>query len=160
MSDNVTVLVKRPSIFWLPAMRGPKNKDGVRPPVCGKMKLLPGANDVPKRRWDASANHPAVKTYIDLGVLVVNPSAEDKTAHTVTPDKLDGLTKMTIPKAVVWIEACTDQKQLEKWRNQDERKGIRAAIDSRIEDLQEDDGAGGDGDASADDDPLADEDFE
>ncbi len=156
MAESITVLVKRASIFWLPPMRGEPDKEGVRPAICGKLKLLPGANDLPLKRWKQSLNHPAVQTYIELGVLVPNPSAQEKTANTHLPDKLSGLKSLSIPKAAVWIEASSDRRQLEAWRNSDNRKGIKAAIDARLAELDEDDGE----DAKPAGESLADEDFE
>lgn len=165
MSERITVLVNRPSIFWLPSARGPEGKDGARPALCGKLKLIPGTNELSKRRWDMTKDHPAIVVHLKLGTLVVNPSAEDAKAHTHTPDKMAGLSTLSVPKAAVWIEACSDVKQLEKWRNQEQgkgaRKGILKAIDARLDELEEDAKAG-DGDDAGDDpkDPLADEDFQ
>jgi hypothetical protein len=154
MSEQMTVLVNRASIFWLPAMRGEPNAEGARPSLCGKLKLIPGTNIISRKRWEMSADHPAVKVYIELGTLVLDPSAAEKTEHTHTPDNLSGLKGLSIPKAAVWIEACSELRQLEKWRNADDRKGIHAAIDARIAELNEDEPDEGD------DDSLADEDFE
>lgn len=169
MSERITVLVNRPSIFWLPSARGPKNKDGVRPALCGKLKLIPGTNEISKRRWDMTKDHPAIVVHLELGTLKVNPSAEDAKAHTHTPDKMGGLSNLSVPKAAVWIEACSDVKQLEKWRNQEQgkaaRKGILKAIDARIDELEEDakgggGGEDGDGGKGGKPDPLADDDIE
>lgn len=159
MSAQIDVLVNRASIFWLPSARGEKNADGVRLPLCSKLLLRPGANTISRKRWEQTADHPAVKTYLELGVLVLDPSAVQKTEHTHTPDNLDGLRKLSIAKAAVWIEASVDEALLTKWRNMDPRKGIHAAIDARIAALEEDESAGKPAEPDKKD-PLGDEDFE
>lgn len=153
MSESITILVNRPSIFWLPSKRGPKNSDGIRPAICGKLLLRPGSNTIRRKRWDMTKDHPAIVKHVELGTLVVNPTAAEKVARTHTPDRLTGLKDMTIAKAAPYIEACTDGAQLEKWRNGDSRAGIHAAIDARLTVLEES------GEEPPAPDPLGDEDF-
>lgn len=169
MAEMITVLVKRAAPFWLPGKRGPADKKtGRRPSICGKLMLRPGTNEIPRSRWDATKDHPAVVVYLETGggkkgaepLLVVNPGAREKTAHTNTPDRMTGLKSLTIDKATVWIEGSTDAATLESWRTKDDRKGIHALIDARLDALSkggdDDDDAGSDDD---DEDPLEDEHF-
>jgi len=134
--EKITVLVKRPAPFWLPSVRASDGKAG-----CGKMLLRPGANTIPRLRWDQTAKHPAIKVYLAEGILALNPSAKDRVAHTHAPDALDGLGALSIAKAEAWIDACDDAEQLATWRTQDSRKGIHALIDARSEALESGDAA-------------------
>ena len=141
MTDTVTILVEGP--FWLP-------KGGAE----GKMLLRPGANTIPRKRWELALEHPAIQAYVKCGTLNPNPSKTQVADRSHAPDTASGLTEMTITKAKKWIDAADDNELLLKWRNDDKRVGIRTAIDARMAAL-EDDLEEGD---ALEDDELADDD--
>lgn len=140
MGEKINVIVNRPSPFWLPSMaeRDPKTGRPTRA-ICGKLMLRPGANTIALERWTQTADHPAVKTYVEIGVLKVDASERETDQRSHAPDSVAGIEHLTVVKAAPWIAACNDPEQLVVWRESDARDGIHRLIDKRMAELEPDD---------------------
>lgn len=139
MTEMIDVLVDRASVVWLPAMCERDASGNKGRPICGPTMLRPGSNKVSRRRWDQSADHPMIKTLVEIGTLKLNPSASEVASRTHAPDSINGISGLSITKAKPWIAKATDLDLLERWRNGETkgkaRETVLTLIDERMEAL-------------------------
>lgn len=121
------------------------------------VKLMPGANDVPAKAWDAVKDTAAAKHYLSEGLLEVVPSSplkavppaggatgEGGEGGTGEGDAVEDLKALKVPEAIKLVKETTDLPLLKRWADADDRKGVHAAIEDQIAEL-EDTGEGGEG---------------
>ncbi len=137
MAETITIVVNRPAPFWLPTLANhdPENPKAAHE-ICGKLLLSPGANTIPLARWKLTADHPAVKLYLELGILKAGVSDKERAERTHTPSVTTGIADLTVLKATPYINASEDADQLASWRAKDERAGIHKLIDARLVELE------------------------
>ena len=138
MGETIGVIVNRPAPFWLPSMseRDPETNRSIRA-ICGKLLLRPGANTISLERWRQTADHPAVKMYVETGVLKTDPPKHEMLERTHAPDPVTGIRDLTVVKATSYITACRDPGQLIAWRDGDTRDGVFKLIDKRLAELED-----------------------
>ncbi len=142
MAEMIDVLVTRPAPFWLPSVaeRDPKTKLKIRS-IAGKLLLRPGANRIPRSRWELALQHPTVAAHHAAGTLKTDATAREVADSTHTPDAMTGLSAMTVEKSKPWILAAEDIDLLSRWRTSEvkgkARAGILDLIDERTEELEE-----------------------
>jgi hypothetical protein len=133
MAERISILVNRKGPIWLPAVQAVDPETGKRRKVAAKL-LPPGASKLSAIRWEQSASHPTIQHYLNEGLIVLEPSDEQRTEHTHAPDSISGLDDLTIAKAKPWIAASEDPSQLEGWRLREQRGKNRSGILDRIDD--------------------------
>jgi len=126
----------RPSLVWLPAVQtgvNPKTGKAIyeKGPKGRRTKLLPGLNLVDDDVVAFAKKHPVTKVWFKTGLpygrgpILVVEEREPEDIHNM---------KLAEAKAV--IDAETDEMKLAYWQEHDDRKGIKDAIEARLERLK------------------------
>lgn len=95
-----------------------------------KLRLDVGANLVDDELWLRFCDNPFVAKLVASGTLREQDNPQE--SETFTPGRyVDDLSKLKKDDAIEAINACTNEKQLRAWIDQDPRPAIRKALITR-----------------------------
>ena len=120
------------NILLFPAITVGQGKDAIALP---EIRITPGVNEIPRSRWEALQKHPpfvqALQYYMDQpGVLTVRqpPAGQN-------PDADLSIKDFGIPEATQLVRETNDAQLLQRWQDEDDRKGVQRAIAEQLDKL-------------------------
>jgi len=109
------------------------------------VKLLPGFNEVPDDEWKEIKQNPMIQKQIELGIIVEvaekkevkkkvkNGKGEEIEKTVVESGKAKQLKDLDAEAVVAMVEDTFDVDLLKKWKKEESRDEIRAAIANQLE---------------------------
>ncbi len=121
---------------------------------CGSLRLESGVNEVRVEFWDEAKDNPGVKKRVESGEIIVvdektpapeAPKEAKKTALADVPAKPEDLGKqadisldeLPVADAKEVIKQTFDHKTLKRWRKEETRKAVLAAIDKQLSEFSD-----------------------
>lgn len=100
-----------------------------RPQIFGNhlMTLLPGVNEVDAKKWEEFSKSPAIKHHIAEGEI---EELDLPNAHEGSPVQIDDLNQK---EALALVKATFDSKLLERWAENESRKGVLDALEKQMD---------------------------